>query len=264
MILTVVITIYPDSRESADIWPASIDTAQNNSQSVREETAELASRALLRGHSPPRDNGVASTLQNADPQPANERDHNNLGPKDSRESTRPHPIEEESEPPSRSSSHSSSTSQPQSALSEMIRNSPPTEERVSDVDDEEMVDEVGNHIVTVNRGIMSQPTERTALLLKKAAYRSDISPGYGSVQDLESLKTLQQHSTTIGATNFRLFRAGPCQSLRTCANFNNWSGQQIWISGVRQPLSYIPSVILGLLLNVLDALSYGTVFICYD
>ena len=118
-------------------------------------------------------------------------------------------------------------------------------------------DEAGQHVVTVNGGILSQPTERTRLLLKKAAQRSELSPVYGSVQDLENCRAVQQRSIVGGATTFRQFRAGPCQSLWAYANPKHWSRQQIWLKGLRQPLSFIPSVLLGLLLNILDALSYG-------
>lgn len=36
-----------------------------------------------------------------------------------------------------------------------------------------------------------------------------------------------------------------------------WSARSIWQHGVKEPVSLIPCVFLGLLLNVLDALSYG-------
>lgn len=36
-----------------------------------------------------------------------------------------------------------------------------------------------------------------------------------------------------------------------------WSRRSVWEQGVKQPISLIPCVFLGLLLNVLDALSYG-------
>ena len=40
-------------------------------------------------------------------------------------------------------------------------------------------------------------------------------------------------------------------------NPKSWDRKIFWQQGVVQPVSYLPAVVLGLLLNVLDALSYG-------
>ena len=39
---------------------------------------------------------------------------------------------------------------------------------------------------------------------------------------------------------------------------SKWDGRAIWHSAVVAPVSYLPAVLVGLLLNILDALSYGT------
>lgn len=44
---------------------------------------------------------------------------------------------------------------------------------------------------------------------------------------------------------------------RTIASPKTWNARTLWGSVIAKPASYIPAVILGLLLNVLDALSYG-------
>ena len=229
----------------------------NTSQSVREDTAELASWALRRGHSPSPQTSVAATNHVADFYLTGQDHDDNLDQRDFDEPRRPHPILKIPESPSQDTSRSSPRSHHKSALSEMIHNFPTIEDSSSSSEAEEIFDEDGQHVVTVNGGILSQPTERTTLLLKKAAHRSDLSPAHGSVQDLESCKAAQQRFIASGATSFRQFRARPCQSLWAYVNPQHWSGQQIWLKGIRQPMSYIPSVILGLLLNILDALSYG-------
>ena len=38
----------------------------------------------------------------------------------------------------------------------------------------------------------------------------------------------------------------------------SWDRKAIWHNSVVAPVGYLPAVILGLLLNILDALSYGT------
>lgn len=41
-------------------------------------------------------------------------------------------------------------------------------------------------------------------------------------------------------------------------NPKTWSRKSIWQHGIKEPISLLPCVFLGVLLNVLDALSYGT------
>jgi hypothetical protein len=36
-----------------------------------------------------------------------------------------------------------------------------------------------------------------------------------------------------------------------------WTKENVWQKGVKEPISFLPAVLLGLLLNVLDGLSYG-------
>lgn len=43
----------------------------------------------------------------------------------------------------------------------------------------------------------------------------------------------------------------------TLTNPKAWSAKAIWQQGIKEPLSLLPCVFLGVLLNVLDALSYG-------
>jgi len=45
--------------------------------------------------------------------------------------------------------------------------------------------------------------------------------------------------------------------LSTITNPKTWTARSIWQHGVKEPVSLVPCVFLGLLLNVLDALSYG-------
>ncbi|RCH92881.1 hypothetical protein CU098_009034, partial [Rhizopus stolonifer] len=46
---------------------------------------------------------------------------------------------------------------------------------------------------------------------------------------------------------------------RHCLSWKQLKDPQVWIGCFTQPLSYIPAVILGLLLNLLDAISYGMI-----
>lgn len=169
----------------------------------------------------------------------------------SNESSRPEAIDEESEWSSPEISHSSQKSLRHSALTEMIRNSPPTENDSEDNDEDELFGTRGVHPVTVGEGIISQPSERTSLLRKRTAY--------GSVKDLESLKASAVVPSSRLSIALRQCRDHTTGILRTATNPKSWNKQDVWNYGLRQPASFIPSVILGLLLNILDALSYGMI-----
>lgn len=49
------------------------------------------------------------------------------------------------------------------------------------------------------------------------------------------------------------------QYARVLLHPGKWDGRAIWGAAVVTPASYLPAVLVGLLLNILDALSYGTV-----
>ena len=113
--------------------------------------------------------------------------------------------------------------------------------------------------VTVRNGIISQPGEGTALLHSKATLASHSNPHYGAVQDVESQRDNHQSAfhnfrTTLSRSNARALSIA-----RTIAKPKTWDVRVIWKRGIIEPAGYIPAVTLGLLLNILDALSYGTI-----
>ena len=148
-------------------------------------------------------------------------------------------------------------SQSPSALTELIRQSLSNEDSPTDTEDEEALGSSGVQPVTVREGIISQPNERTSLLLKKVAYGPKGTPTHGSVQDLEDQNTLCE---TWGESMKGFYAQSKRQAVyavRIVENPKSWDKKQIFQQAVKQPASYIAPVILGLLLNVLDALSYG-------
>lgn len=141
----------------------------------------------------------------------------------------------------------------------MFKSAPSTDEDEPCVNDEdECIDGSRLGAVTVQEGIISQPTEQTALLLREQAHRSNVENRQSYVGDLENQKS-NQHTTTE-----RRFRkvvaatAGYSKSAFTkIIHPKSWKTKIVWDEALLKPASYIPSVILGLLLNILDALSYG-------
>lgn len=201
---------------------------------------------------------ASSAQSNLDPSSGQVRDKNVLSPKRSKDLSRPEVIEEGSEPASPDSlpflRHS-----PSSALTDMLRQPPGVEEEAGDLDEELFVDSKGMLPVVVGEGIISQPSERTSLLLKKAAYALNGIPKSNAMHDVESQELPQDRLVmkirrSLTHNKERVARIG-----KAGLSPKSWGKRAVWVQGVRKPAGYIPSVMLGLLLNILDALSYGTV-----
>lgn len=234
---------------------APVNIIRDASQGVREDTAEIASWALSgiasnrSEHSPSRHH-TSSTPQHHS-YLSSQLDQDDLIRHASNTSSRPEAIPEVPEPASPQSSRSSQKSQCLSALTELIRNSPPTEEDSQEADEDESPTTAGVHPVTVREGIISQPSERTTLLPKKTAY--------GSIKDLEGQQVAKHEPKFQIRAVLQRFKEQTARIIRVASSPKSWDRQNILEYGVRQPASLVPPVILGLLLNVLDALSYGMI-----
>lgn len=95
-------------------------------------------------------------------------------------------------------------------------------------------------------------SERTSLLPKT---RSKSPHGYGSVDDIENQGTVLRRSPNF----FTQGTATVAKWSRMASNPKSWDRRAIWQEGVVNPVSLLPAVLLGLLLNILDALSYGMI-----
>lgn len=234
--------------------------AQDASEGVREDTAELAYWALSdvaslqSSHSPARHHTSSATNQKSsqtDSYFAGRTEHDDQSRHESTGSSRPGVIEEVSEPTTPDSASSSRMPRGISALTEIVK-IPPNQTR-----EDGMVGQSGMQPVTVREGIISQPDEQTALLLRKVAYGSDKINQYGSTPDLES-----QGEGVKGRIRHIRRRLGRsidhrAHLIRRVTDPKSWDRKACVERGLRRPASYVPPVILGLLLNVLDALSYG-------
>lgn len=136
----------------------------------------------------------------------------------------------------------------------MIRNSPPGDEHHSAGDEsEDSSDDGGIRTAIAGQGIISQPNERTRLLLKRAI------TGYDAISDLEN-QTTPRETLTGRLQAVVLHTKEHANVLITkISNPQSWDKKAIWTYGFYRPISYVPPVILGLLLNILDALSYGEI-----
>ena len=219
---------------------------------MREDTAELASLALSdiassrSEHSPLRHHTSFRPLRQVESRLALSSEHFNPNHRVSSASAIPELIQEAPEAISPSSSFSSRNSRCQSALTELFKISTPNRCRDSD---DEGPEQTGLHSVTVEQGIISQPDERTRLLGKSTAY--------GLVKDIESQNMTNNLSSSDKSFTLDWVRIGKANASACVKGLKNCNKQELWKYGVLQPARLVPPVILGLLLNVLDALSYG-------
>ena len=109
--------------------------------------------------------------------------------------------------------------------------------------------------MVVNEAVPEEVTETTSLVPKNPGGSDQ---GYGIVDDIEN------QAGEIAVAPSRSHHAGNFAHATkfffgTVCNPKAWDGRSIWQQGVVYPTSLLPSVFLGLLLNVLDALSYGMI-----
>ena len=228
---------------------------------MRADTAELASWALsdvasIRSGTPPHrhaSSGGITSITNLDSYFDEPSEH--PGAHDVNDSSYPEVIHEVSEPTSPKSHASSRQSTNASMLTEMIRNSSPG---VEDGGREDGIVSGANmryQPVDVRPGIISQqPHEGTALLRRISSHKT---PTYSFMRDIESL----EHTYN---SRFQKVRQAVTRSkdrgrgiVRTLLSPKTWDKRAAWQNTIVKPAGYVPAILLGLLLNILDALSYG-------
>ncbi|MCJ1314196.1 hypothetical protein MMC25_007876 [Agyrium rufum] len=234
------------------------DASVHASQSVRQETAELANWALsdattARSASLNRPPNVGRQGQDAELE-TDLSSHDLLF--NSSSVHVPAVIDETSEPVSPADKPPSGKAPSVSTLTNLLQ--APGEDQLdtqSAFDTDESVDDL--EVVTVNNGIISQPHEQTPLLNGHSTNASKQGYSYGSLRDLES-----QQSRLIQGVHVKWhakFSEGLQSLYRNVRSVKSWDRRKCLTSLVVQPASFVPPVILGLLLNILDALSYGMI-----
>lgn len=250
---------------------APVDNAQI-ARSVREDTAELASYALsdkasVRSVSPPRHRSTQTNLESYFTQGPETESVVNSEP----EGLYHHTIHEVSEPVSPEAESVSSDKSPgTSALTSMLKRSPPNslqkdgQESHSNghLDGSTEVDldgvEVQRRLIMTSDGMIVDPTERTPLLSKHRS-ESRHPDWIRGEQDIEGQVTRRQPSWPKLHNIVQWPKEKGVPALRTLVSPKTWDRKAIFQHAVVEPAACLPAVILGLLLNVLDALSYGMI-----
>jgi sulfate permease, SulP family len=151
-------------------------------------------------------------------------------------------------------------------LTTMLRRSPPSTSPPNEAshhsagysqggDATEDCREEGRLIITSN-GVRLDATERTPLLTKDTSFETHHPDWIRGEQDLE--RQDHSHRTWPKLQNVLSWsRERGTEIARTVLNPKRWNRKAIWQNAVVEPVGYLPAVTLGLLLNILDALSYG-------
>lgn len=217
------------------------DPAHYASDGLREQTAELATYGLSLNKEPSRTRtSLPPSLDFF-----RERRFSNISQNDIASSSYP-PVEEVTE---ESDAVHEEPPLASSALTEMIRQ--PTSNSLED--NGRPTSEIEPFPpLPPTHDEPERDTERTSLLSKR---RSKSPHKYGAVEDVESQGGITSRSSTVLAKGL----ATVAECSRTIMSPKSWNRRAIWEQGIVHPVSLIPAVLLGLLLNILDALSYGMI-----
>lgn len=245
---------------------APVDSA-SYARTVREDTAELASYVL----SDKKDKRNASFLQrgrssSSPPPPRPQELHGADDPAGMSSET----IQEVSEPPTPEEADAEFPNDGPSILSTMLRSSPPKMD-----DDPLLADPSGPTKRASSAASTVRPshpslgrsydepgdhTEQTPLLRAKSnGSRRLESPASSDLDDLSDIES-QKPSSRSWNRRYGSIRQVATDKLRGAAQVMNpktWDRRVVWRRAVKEPASYLPAVLVGLLLNILDALSYG-------
>ncbi|EZF46076.1 hypothetical protein H112_00920 [Trichophyton rubrum D6] len=242
-----------------------LDTAQYSSLGVRERTAEIESLALSDAESISHKSlsGYASDLSTSTGGLFTREGWAGDGVSErlTRSRSRPEAIEERSEPTTpRGSAFPSFVGE--SALTAMLRSSPtsplkkstsaPVQSKRDSTIQEPNEDD--DETALGHRPVASMPRiidPEQAPLIKVHS-----SSKYGAIPDgPEDFGPQRPDLASLG----RWMASKPPAWAKTICNPRTWDKKFIYENGVHLPVSLLPAVFLGLLLNILDALSYGMI-----
>lgn len=220
---------------------------------MREDTAELASRAL--SDTEEQSYGVLDT-SNSQKVAETGRRHT-LKARDSGITRHPEIIQEASEPGSLEDVTPARPATGKSILTQLIQNSPPTDsvdDTGSSTESQGTQDQDDDFSVAIG-GIISQPHESTPLLNKRKSMTS--SRSHLSSHDIEAQGSGRKPQLAVLRDRIYNSTTRAISMARVITDPSRWDRKVVWRRLLVQPASYLPAVVLGLLLNILDALSYG-------
>lgn len=190
------------------------------------------------------------------------------------EASRSETIPETAEPPSGPSSAGRTDYDSPSVLAQLLRNSPPELEPQHDPEPSEAGSEPESDLEHVasrdsrlshpestwptHEGQGNLPSEHTPLLRRTTSsgtYEYDVDVENQKGQPVKKwLRGLAEGGHKVEGQVSRAFAVA--------FNPRRWDRKAIWQNAIVTPASCLPAVAVGLLLNILDALSYGKSTLC--
>lgn len=123
--------------------------------------------------------------------------------------------------------------------------------------EENMRDGAQGRLIISSSGVAVDDTERTPLLPKSPPVSSSHPNWIRGERDLEGQALKRKGSWHKFQEIVSWPREKGYDFVVTVFNPKRWNGQAIWRNAVVAPVGYFPAAVLGTLLNILDALSYG-------
>ncbi|KAI5466378.1 sulfate transporter family-domain-containing protein [Mariannaea sp. PMI_226] len=226
-----------------------IDSVQN-ARNIRQDTAELASYLLSDGQAPPSPAFLRSRSSIHEGSVSIIGDDSSVADHVRDSST----IVEVSEPSSPETERNTDAPAGPSVLANLLKDSPhlsSIQRQPCDVEFEEDSHDDGDE---PEPRLHTEPSsERTPLL---ARVTSGSRQSY--TEDLEGQKVKVKHpwiNSLVGVS--QKVEERMAHGVAVAVNPRRWNGKAMWHNAVVTPISCLPAVAVGLLLNILDALSYG-------
>ncbi|KAH6646303.1 sulfate transporter family protein [Truncatella angustata] len=252
--------------------PAPIDSA-SYARSVREDTAELASYVLADKKEKRRASFLRRDTSGA---PYTDREASSLHRSD-HQAAYDESIAEASEPSSPETAIEDDPDEGPSMLASMLKQSPKSSnaqtsresvstehEGSSKIDVETQAPRTGRGTSRADAANMDGASESTALLIRSFSSYSRPPPDSPSLSEGDDLSDVESQKPRLDQSyrGYGSIRERAKNRVRVVSHLINpktWDRHVIWQSAVMDPLSCLPSVVVGLLLNILDALSYGMI-----
>lgn len=164
-------------------------------------------------------------------------------------------INEVSEPPTPDGL--TDTIRGRSYLTHLLRNSPP------ETEPETKNNFAPSHQQIDVSNVSSKPSSlnEQSSLLPKVCLENDRGTGYDAIRQEDEDIESQGNFRSVPRTGIKKAISWPKEkglsAMKNAIHNKAWNKKDVWEKGVVQTASYLPAVFLGLLLNILDGLSYG-------
>ncbi|KAI2784724.1 sulfate transporter family protein [Daldinia loculata] len=226
-------------------------------RSVREDTAELASY-VLSDKKDRRSTSFLNRISSTSSHPSRDQPvfQNELPSTGDLQSSSTDTIDEVSEPSSLASETDGPPNSRPSALTTMFKRSPPESLHGLDTGSNSM-SQNGQQLPSIGV-LQAEPDDElseTTPLLRRVSHRPE-SPD--SVTDID-IEIQKPKTPPWGPSSTGRGIRDRIRAVKGIMNPKTWDKKVVWRRAIIDPIHCLPAVIVGLLLNILDALSYGMI-----